>query len=199
MFIIFLMIKKNLLIFFISIPLTQKRMEKNNDKTFKKCRLVIYDDIHLLLCICFTNCFNYRASRGIGFTTAELLASEGYIVYAGMRSNSSLTQMFDAQHKYPSHFYPISLDVTDQSGIDKAIQMIQEREGHLDVLINNAGIMTYGSIENLTIDEAQQLFDVNFFGVMRVTQAVLPMMRVQKKGKIIQISSRSGFRPLPSL
>jgi retinol dehydrogenase 8 len=59
--------------------------------------------------------------------------------------------------------------------------------------------MIYGSIENLTIEEAQQLFDVNFFGVMRVTQAVLPHMRHQHQGKIIQISSRSGFRPLPSI
>ncbi len=59
--------------------------------------------------------------------------------------------------------------------------------------------MVYGSVENTTIEEAQKIFDVNFFGVMRVTQAVLPLMRAQRSGRIIQISSRSGFRPLPSL
>jgi NAD(P)-dependent dehydrogenase (short-subunit alcohol dehydrogenase family) len=134
------------------------------------------------------------ASRGIGYATAELLAHDGYTVYAGMRNPSLVTQQRDLKN-----FHVIQLDVTNQQSIDLAINKIVDNEGHLDVLINNAGIMIYGSVENLTIEEAKNVFDVNFFGVMRVTQAVLPVMRGQKRGRIIQISSRSGFRPLPSI
>lgn len=130
------------------------------------------------------------ASRGIGYATAFLLANEGYTVYAGVRNASSLNL---------DNFHVIPLDVTDQQSIDLAVKTVMDNEGRLDVLVNNAGIMVYGSIENVTIEEAQKVFDVNFFGVMRITQAVLPIMRDQKKGRIIQISSRSGFRPLPSI
>jgi NAD(P)-dependent dehydrogenase (short-subunit alcohol dehydrogenase family) len=139
------------------------------------------------------------ASRGIGYATAELLAREGYCVYAAVRRSSSLELVSTGQKQNPKNFHLIELDVTDQTSIDNAIKTIMANEGHLDVLVNNAGIMVYGSIENTTIEEAQKIFDVNFFGVMRVTQAVLPIMREQKRGRIIQISSRSGFRPLPSI
>ncbi len=130
------------------------------------------------------------ASRGIGYATAELLAKDGYTVYAGARNTSSL----DLENV---HFIP--LDVTDQQSIDLAVTTIVENEGRLDVLVNNAGIMVYGSVENVTIEEAEKVFDVNLMGVMRTAHAVLPIMREQKKGRIIQISSRSGFRPLPSI
>lgn len=133
------------------------------------------------------------ASRGIGYATAERLAFDGYTVYAGVRDTSSLT----LSPLKNVHILP--LDVTDQQSVDLAVKKVMDNEGHLDVLVNNAGIMVYGSIENVTIEEAQRVFDVNFFGVMRMTQAVLPIMRDQKKGRIIQISSRSGFRPLPSI
>lgn len=129
------------------------------------------------------------ASRGIGLATAELLAQEGYTVYAGVRDTSIKVDNCHILH----------LDVTDQQSIDLAVKTIIDNEGRLDVLVNNAGIMVYGSVENVTIEEAQKIFDVNFFGVMRTTHAVLPVMRDQKKGRIIQISSRSGFRPLPSI
>ncbi len=139
------------------------------------------------------------ASRGIGLSIASLLAREGYIVYAGIRNSSSIEEALAIQENYPERFHLIELDVINQKSVDQAIQIIQEQQNRLDVLINNAGILIYGSIENHTIEEAQHLFDVNFFGAMRVTQAVLPLMRHQQKGKIIQISSRSGFRPLPSI
>jgi short-subunit dehydrogenase len=93
----------------------------------------------------------------------------------------------------------IEIDVTDQKLIDNAVNTIISKEGRIDVLVNNAGIEMLGSIENHTIEEAQKLFDVNFFGPMRLSQAVLPFMRAQNNGRIIQISSRSGFRPLPSI
>lgn len=138
------------------------------------------------------------ASRGIGYATADLLAKEGYTVYAGVREQSNVQYVLAPQSKY-KNFHPIVIDVTKQETIDAAIKTIVENEGRIDVLVNNAGIMVYGSLENVTIEEAKQIFDVNFFGMMRVTQAVLPIMRAQKKGKIVQISSRSGFRPLPSI
>lgn len=152
-----------------------------------------------IFCLFFTGAYSSQvvlitgASRGIGYATAELLAKEGYTVYAGVRNASSLPlaklQNFNTLH----------LDVTDQQSIDVAVKKIMDKEGRLDVLVNNAGIMVYGSIESVTIEEAKKVFDVNFFGVMRTTQAVLPIMRDQNKGRIIQISSRSGFRPLPSI
>jgi NADP-dependent 3-hydroxy acid dehydrogenase YdfG len=138
------------------------------------------------------------ASRGIGYAIADLLASDGYVVYAGVRKESSQEFLASSQHKY-TNLHPVEIDVTNQKSINLAIETIISNEGHLDVLVNNAGIMVYGSIENVTIEEAEKVFDVNFFGMMRVTQAVLPSMRAQKKGRIIQISSRSGFRPLPSI
>jgi NAD(P)-dependent dehydrogenase (short-subunit alcohol dehydrogenase family) len=138
------------------------------------------------------------ASRGLGLSIAEILTKAGYIVYAGHRANSSLEKLEEIQKSSP-HLHPLLMDVTDQESVDKAIAVIMTEEGHIDALINNAGILITGSLENLTIEEAKLIFDVNFFGMTRVTQAVLPIMRVQKKGRIIQISSRSGFRPLPHI
>lgn len=132
------------------------------------------------------------ASRGIGEAIVKLLSEEGHTVYAGMRTLPINSQNLPNLH-------PVLLDVTDEKSIENAVRTVIENEGKMDVLINNAGIMFYGSVENVTIEEAQKLFDVNFFGVVRTCQAVLPIMRDQKKGRIIQISSRSGFRPLPSI
>lgn len=139
------------------------------------------------------------ASRGIGLSIAHFLAFEGYTVYAGVRDLSSFNQNDYSHLIETGHLHVIPLDVTDQKSVELAIETIIKREERIDVLVNNAGIMVYGSIENVTIEEAQKIFDVNFFGIMRVTQSVLPIMRMQKEGKIIQISSRSGFRPLPSI
>lgn len=138
------------------------------------------------------------AARGIGYATAELLANKGYHVYAGVRKSSSLDEIRDLEI-YHGNLHVVELDVTDQKSINLAISQILAKEGRIDVLVNNAGIMVYGSVENVTIEEAQRVFDINFFGVMRTTHAVLPAMRAQNKGRIIQISSRSGFRPLPSI
>jgi len=161
--------------------------------------------IFLLL---FTYCFQLQASqvvlitgasRGIGCSVANHLASEGYIVYAGVRKTSSLNALLKGCNLFPGHMHIIEIDVTDQKQVDNAVNTIIAKEGRIDVLVNNAGIEILGSIENHTIEEAQKLFDVNFFGPMRLSQAILPFMRAQNSGRIIQITSRSGFRPLPSL
>jgi len=138
------------------------------------------------------------ATRGVGLSTATALASSGYTVYAGARSTSSLESLLQAREGHPN-LHIVLLDVIDQNLIDLAVDHIISKEGHIDVLVNNAGIEILGSLENHTIEEAKQLFDVNFFDPMRVCQAVLPHMRKEKGGRIIQISSRSGFRPLPSI
>lgn len=134
------------------------------------------------------------ASRGIGLAIADLLARGGYVVYAGARNPSS-PSLLNLKKQYPDHLHIIPLDVTDEKNVQAAVDTILSKEGKIDVLVNNAGIGIYGTVENVTIEEAQQVFDVNFFGVMRLSQAVLPSMRTHNKGRIIQISSRSGFRP----
>lgn len=139
------------------------------------------------------------ASRGIGFAIAERLASSGYTVYAGKRSTSTMKNLQPLADKYPEKLHVIDIDVTKQQEIDLAIKTIMENEGRIDVLVNNAGIEYWGSIENISVDEAQKLFDVNYFGPTRMCQAVLPIMRQQMCGRIIQIGSRGGFRPVPSL
>lgn len=163
---------------------------------------------YFLFLLLFTCCLQLEAAqvvlitganRGIGYSIANRLANEGYIVYAGARKTSSSNQLLQACEQFPGHLHLIEIDVTDQKQVDDAVNTIIAKEGRIDVLVNNAGIEMLGSIENHTIEEAQKLFDVNFFGPMRLSQAVLPFMRTQNSGRIIQISSRSGFRPLPSI
>jgi short-subunit dehydrogenase len=139
------------------------------------------------------------ASRGIGYAIAERLCEQGYTVYAGKRKTSKMIFLSALQKRFPETLFIVDIDVTNQQKIERCIQAIYEEQGQIDVLVNNAGIMTYGSVENVTISEALGMVDVNFFGPMRMSQAVLPIMRDQKKGRIIQIGSRAGFRPLPSV
>jgi NAD(P)-dependent dehydrogenase (short-subunit alcohol dehydrogenase family) len=142
------------------------------------------------------------ASQGIGLAIVEKLAAESdspYEIYAGVRSSSDRSLIDSLQAKSQDSIHIVELDVTNASSVKTAVHTIIEKEGHIDYLVNNAGIMIYGSVENVSIEEAQRIFEVNFFGVMRVTQEVLPYMRAQKFGRIIQVSSRSGFRPYPSL
>jgi NADP-dependent 3-hydroxy acid dehydrogenase YdfG len=138
-------------------------------------------------------------SRGIGFAIAERLCGAGYTVYAGKRPTSTMRNLGPLAQKYPENLHIVDIDVTKQEQIDSAIKMIMEKEGKIDILVNNAGIEYWGSIENISIEEAKQLFDVNYFGPTRMCQAILPIMRKQMHGRIIQIGSRGGFRPVPSL
>ncbi len=155
---------------------------------------LLYTSIHAEQVVLITG-----ASRGIGYAIAEKLTESGYAVYAGARESSMLDRLEALQNRFPQNITIVSLDVTDEQSIKKAVAQILNREGRIDALINNAGMMMYGSVENLTIEEAQQIFEVNFFGVIRTVHEVLPIMRKQNSGRIVQISSRSGFRPLPTL
>ena len=129
------------------------------------------------------------ASSGIGQATAELLAKAGYTVYGTSRRGG------DARGR---SFQMLSLDVTSDESIDAAVQQLMQREGRIDLLVNNAGFgVAPAGAEESTIEQAQSIFDTNFFGIVRMTRAVLPHMRKQGAGRIINIGSVLGLLPMP--
>ena len=123
---------------------------------------------------------------GIGRSTAEYLLDKGHIVFGG--------DILVEENLYLNDIGGIALemDVTNQEHIDKAVQQILNEHGRIDVLVNNAGLGIYGAIEEVTMEDAYYQYDVNFFGLARVTKSVLPHMRKQKSGTIINISSVLG-------
>jgi Short-chain dehydrogenases of various substrate specificities len=126
------------------------------------------------------------ASSGIGYQTAELLASQNNIVYGAARRLDKLNEL----KKY--NVRPLELDITNEESIKSAVKTIIKEEGHIDVLINNAGYGSYGAVEDVSIEEAKRQFDVNLFGMAQLTQLVLPYMRKQHEGRIINTSSMGG-------
>lgn len=126
------------------------------------------------------------ASSGIGMATVESLLSEGAVVYASARR---LEKMQDLEKMGAN---VIKMDVTDESSITTAMNSILEKEGSIDILVNNAGYGSLGAIEDVSIDEARRQFEVNLFGLARITQLVLPTMRRNGYGKIVNISSVGG-------
>jgi NAD(P)-dependent dehydrogenase (short-subunit alcohol dehydrogenase family) len=126
-------------------------------------------------------------SSGLGRSTATYLASRGHTVYGTTRRDDVAVQGVRM----------LKMDVTDPASVDHAIQMIIEREGRIDVLINNAGMGIGGAIESFTDEEVKLQMDTNFTGLFRVTRAILPHMRHQNSGKIINISSIGGIIGLP--
>lgn len=129
------------------------------------------------------------ASSGIGKSTAEHLAAQGYVVYGTSRHPESCPET--------KNVTLIKMDVCDTDSVKEAVAHIVEKEGHLDVLVNNAGIGIGGSIENTPAQMVKALFDTNFFGVCSVLQEVLPVMKKQPRGLIINISSIGGMIGLP--
>ncbi len=141
------------------------------------------------------------ASRGIGYILAKELAVRGATVIATMRDpngrNSAIAQELTGwANQEDLSLQVLDLDVCDQTSVDKAVQSV-ESEGQIDALINNAGIMPTGLTEAFTLEQAQQTFDVNVYGIMRTCRAVLPFMRKRKAGRIISISSAAGRLAIP--
>ncbi len=138
------------------------------------------------------------ASRGIGLLAAKTLASRGHTVYAGMRDVTERNK--DAAAELAAfaqgRIIPIELDVTDETACTSAVATI-EAEAPIDVLINNAGVMPVGLTEAFTMQQAKDLFDVNVYGIMRMTRAVLGHMRSRKSGLIISLSSAAGRFGMP--
>jgi short-subunit dehydrogenase len=129
------------------------------------------------------------ASSGIGQATAELLAKAGYTVYGTSRRGG------DASGRA---FEMVSLDVTSDESVDMAVRTLIQREGHIDLLINNAGFgVAPGGAEESSIAQAKAIFDTNFFGLIRMTRAVVPHMRAHGTGRILNIGSVLGFLPMP--
>jgi NAD(P)-dependent dehydrogenase (short-subunit alcohol dehydrogenase family) len=124
------------------------------------------------------------ASSGIGLAAANALQADGHIVYGASRSVSALKNI---------PFIPLEMDVTDDGSVNSAIEKIIKAEGRIDVLVNNAGIVTAGPAYSTPVEFAKKQFEVNFFGVVRVSSAVLPGMIEHKKGLVINISSMAGL------
>lgn len=135
-------------------------------------------------------------SSGFGRLTTLALLSEGHKVYATMR-NSKGANANAAKELTQAGATVLDLDVTDTTSIQAATNILLANEKTIDVLINNAGIAAAGISESFSADQAQKLFDVNVFGVLRVTQAVLPAMRQQKDGLIINVGSILGRVTFP--
>jgi short-subunit dehydrogenase len=128
------------------------------------------------------------ASSGIGQASAEALARAGFRVFGTSRKPSGNS---------PSQVSMLACDVTDEASVASLVSTIFESTGRIDVLVNNAGLGMFGGAEESSVAQVQSLFDVNLFGVMRMTNAVLPSMRRQREGRIINISSALGFVPAP--
>ncbi|MGR9050655.1 oxidoreductase [Halobacillus faecis] len=132
------------------------------------------------------------ASSGMGMETAKLLLEEGYIVYGAARRLEKMKEI----ESQGAHI--LSMDVTDESSMVDGVNRIIQEQGKIDVLFNNAGYGSYGAVEDVPLEEAKRQFDVNLFGLSRLTQLVLPHMRKQQSGKIINNSSMGGkiFTPM---
>lgn len=132
------------------------------------------------------------SSSGIGFETALALAREGYHTYATMRDIKKGDKILDIAKKENLKIRVIELDVNKEDTIKKAIEDITSEKKRIDVLVNNAGYFLVGCLEDLTISDLKDQFETNFFGVIRTIQAVLPTMRSQKSGTIVNVSSVAG-------
>lgn len=132
------------------------------------------------------------SSSGIGYETSLALAREGFLTYATMRNLEKGSSIKSDSDKENLPLKIMQLDVTDDASVSKAVQSIISDSGRIDVIINNAGYGLVGAFEDLSLDEIKQQYETNFFGVVRVTQAVIPIMRKQKSGRIINISSGAG-------
>jgi NAD(P)-dependent dehydrogenase (short-subunit alcohol dehydrogenase family) len=132
------------------------------------------------------------SSSGIGFETSLVLARNNFCTYATMRNPESGTKMRAVQSGENLQIEIIQLDVTSDKSVSDAIQSILSESGKIDVLVNNAGYGLVGAFEELGMDEIKQQYETNFFGAIRVTQAVIPIMKNQKSGIIVNISSGAG-------
>jgi NAD(P)-dependent dehydrogenase (short-subunit alcohol dehydrogenase family) len=132
------------------------------------------------------------SSSGIGKATARLLADNGYIIYGTSRRIPMNTIREDSKN-----VFMINMDVTEEESVNSAINAILKKEGRLDVLVNNAGISIQGPLEELSMDEIKQVFETNYFGALRTCRIVLPIMRKQASGCIINISSLAGQIGIP--
>jgi NAD(P)-dependent dehydrogenase (short-subunit alcohol dehydrogenase family) len=129
---------------------------------------------------------------GLGRGASEFLASRGYRVFAGSRNAQRRAELADFAQKKNLPLEVLPLDVTDDSSVEAAVAEVERRAGSIDILINNAGIAIGAVMEEITQADLHKQFETNFFGVVRVTQKVLPGMRRRRRGRIINMSSIAG-------
>lgn len=129
------------------------------------------------------------ASSGIGLATATLLTAHGHIVFGTSRQ---------PERVQAESFQLLPLDVRSDESVSACVLAVMQRAGYLDVLINNAGHGMVGFLEETTIEDAKAIFETNFFGVLRMTNAVLPYMRARRGGHIINIGSLAGLVGVPT-
>jgi len=128
-------------------------------------------------------------STGIGLATTLRLAKSGHRVYAGVRNPVAATELQAAIDAGAGAISMLEIDVNDEISVRTAIDRVLAAEGRIDVLINNAGIGRGGAVEETDMSAVRELFETNFFGLVAVTQAVLPGMRRQQSGTIVNVSS----------
>lgn len=133
-------------------------------------------------------------STGFGRCLTEELLKANQVVVATARNPKSLE---DLVLKYPDQIFPLKLDVTNMNEIENAVKSAFAKYGKIDVLVNNAGYGIIGAIEEVSEAETKRIFDTNVFGLIEVTKTILPYMRKQKSGHILNISSVAGFTSTP--
>lgn len=141
------------------------------------------------------------SSSGIGFETALALAREGYHTYASMRNTKKSGPLLEIAKKENLPIAVIELDVDKPESIKSAVSQIIKEKQRIDVLVNNAGYGIFGCLEDLTIEELRAQFETNFFAIVRMIQEIAPIMRRQKAGSIVNVSSvagRIGFPGTPA-
>jgi len=136
-------------------------------------------------------------SSGIGFETAVLLARNGFMTYATMRNPDKSTRLSELANKEKLDIKIRKLDVNDETGINETIDQVISETGRIDVLVNNAGYAIFGALEDTALDEIREQFETNFFGPVRTIKAVIPIMKKQNGGKIINLSSMVGRFGVP--
>ncbi len=132
------------------------------------------------------------ANSGIGRAAAVRLAESGYRVFAAMRNTSKAEKLLDLAKQAGCEVQPVELDVCSDASVKRGTAQVLAEAGQIDVLVNNAGIGWNASVEDIDIDEAKLVFETNYWGVIRCTQAVLPGMRERGAGHIVNVSSVAG-------
>jgi len=135
-------------------------------------------------------------STGFGRELAKEVLAAGYRAAVASRNTDDVKDIVDA---YPDHAVAIKLDVTQADQISAAVAQVQEAFGQIDVLVNNAGIGYFGAIEESEEDEVRRMFEINFFGLANVTKAVLPILRKQRSGHILNVASIGGLVGFPAV
>ncbi len=138
------------------------------------------------------------ATDGLGKAAALLLAERGYRVFAVGRSTEKRANLDALAREKHLPLETLEMDVCDDISVQRAVASVYQTSGNIDVLINNAGLVYAGAVEDLRLEDWRRQFETNFFGVIRVTQAVVPKMRERRKGRILMMSSVAGFVTAPT-